>query len=153
LNFKRMQNEGMMVNLGGSVFQAFIPKNSFYEGGKSEVAVKYALHGETHIGISQYHLLLTPRIVYAAYGPLNQFVMGANVAYRANRDAAALSLGLYYRLGDAFIPFIGFEFSSFNLGISYDANTGDLSKQIKQTSGLEINLIYKFRDGLTQSLF
>lgn len=152
-HFKRNTNEGLMLNLGGSFHQAFIPKNSFYEGGQTNISLKYVVHVASHIGLSQYHLMVTPRVLYVAQGQASQFVLGSNVAYRANRDAAAFNLGLYYRLGDAFIPYIGLEFSNFTLGIAYDANMSDLGKQIKQTNGLEINLTYNFAKGVNKGLF
>jgi len=152
-NFRTNTNEGLMVNFGGSFYQAFIPKNSFYEASNTGVSLKYLVHAESHIGLSQYHLMLTPRVVYAAHGSVNQILLGANAAYRANSDAAAFNLGLYYRMGDAFIPYIGLEFSNFTLGLSYDANMGDLGKQVKQTNGLEINLRYNFAKGFNQGMF
>jgi len=141
-NFKRTKNEGLMFNAGGSFSQYIIPKNSFYENVKSNIVGRYVLHAESYIGLSQYHLGIVPRVLFASHASVNEVVIGSTINYRAQKESAAFNLGCYYRLGDAVIPYVGLEFSNFNLGFTYDANTSNLGKFVKNTNGLEINLIY-----------
>ena len=51
---------------------------------------------------------------------------------------SAISFGLFYRLGDAFIPKFGLEIFNFNFGLSYDITTSGLGG----SGGYEISLQY-----------
>jgi len=50
--------------------------------------------------------------------------------------------GLWYRLNDAFIPYVGLDYSNFSLGVTYDVNTSDLKTASNSRGGIEISLIY-----------
>jgi type IX secretion system PorP/SprF family membrane protein len=50
--------------------------------------------------------------------------------------------GTWLRFKDAFIPYIGLEYSDFRLGVSYDVNTSNLKTASQSRGGIEISLIY-----------
>ncbi len=50
--------------------------------------------------------------------------------------------GAWMRLNDAFIPYLGLEFSNLRLGVTYDINTSSLKTASESRGGLEISLIY-----------
>lgn len=152
-DFKRKRNEGFMFNLGGSFCQNIIPKNSFYDNAKTHISGRYLVHSDAYIGLSAYHLGIVPRIFFASHAGLNEIVAGAALNYRAQKESAAFNFGLYHRLNDAFIPYIGLEFSGFTLGFSYDAGTGALSKDVKNTNGLELNLMWHLGSEKLSPLF
>lgn len=56
--------------------------------------------------------------------------------------ATSVYFGSWIRLGDAFIPYIGLEFSDFRLGTTYDVNTSSLKTASQSRGGIEISLIY-----------
>jgi hypothetical protein len=51
---------------------------------------------------------------------------------------SALTLGSYVRVGDAVTALLGFEFSSYTVGFSYDVNVSGLSKASKGNGAMEI---------------
>jgi hypothetical protein len=50
--------------------------------------------------------------------------------------------GAWVRLGDALIPYIGLEYNSLRVGVSYDINISDLKTASESRGGVEISLIY-----------
>lgn len=152
-NYKRANNDGFRINTGISIFQRIIPKSSFYNNTSSDILLKYCLHTDGFIGLSQYKLAILPRVMYASYSNISQLVLGATLSYKATKESAAFNLGCYYRMNDAVVPYVGLEFSKFQLGISYDSNISELNKYVPQTNALEINLIYIFNDKVSKSLF
>ena len=51
-------------------------------------------------------------------------------------------LGSWYRYGDAIIPYVGFEWSKAQLGVSYDANLSGFSPATNGNGAMEISLIF-----------
>ena len=46
---------------------------------------------------------------------------------------------------DAVIPYVGMDYGSFNLGISYDVNVSGFKVASQTQGGFEISLIYIFK--------
>jgi hypothetical protein len=53
--------------------------------------------------------------------------------------------GFNYRFDDALVPFAGFYYKSFTLGLSYDINSSQLSKNIGTANSFEFSLSYTGR--------
>jgi len=152
-NYKRTNNDGIRINTGLSLYQQFMPKTSFYDNSGSDILLKYCIHTEGFIGLQPYKLAIIPRIMYAGYNATSQLVLGATLSYKATKESAAFNLGCYYRMNDAVVPYVGLEFSKFQLGISYDSNISDINKYVPQTNALEINIVYNFSNKVSKSLF
>jgi len=58
------------------------------------------------------------------------------------QKASIFYLGGWYRYGDAVIPYLGFEWSKAQLGLSYDANLSGFSPATNGNGALEISLIF-----------
>lgn len=110
--------------------------------------------------------LLQPRVTFqAGYmhpldGGLNAIHLSANYSRQANAtntvvggaymlnlnadptNPTNLYAGMWYRAGDAFIPYVGLEWGEFHLGATYDVNTSKLRPASNMRGGTEISLIY-----------
>ena len=62
---------------------------------------------------------------------------------RSNRPVK-LYTGLWWRVNDALIPYIGLNFFDFRLGVSYDINLSKLKKTSDYQGGIELSLFYIF---------
>ena len=83
--------------------------------------------------------------LYSLQGGANETVIGGTTQFITNADATSpvsVYAGGWLRLNDAFIPYIGLEFSNTRLGISYDVNTSSLKTATISRGGIEISLIY-----------
>ncbi len=57
-------------------------------------------------------------------------------------NGVSVYAGAWARLKDAFIPYIGLDFSDFHIGLTYDINTSELKTASNSRGGMEISLIY-----------
>jgi type IX secretion system PorP/SprF family membrane protein len=142
-------NREFKANIGASVFHINKPEQSF-SGNKDNLNPKFVLFGETSFGLGNTNMILLPGGIFVKQGPLTEAVFGSRIRYNLNDESrytgfakqSALSLGAYYRLEDAFIFIMEYEYSSFALGISYDVNTSSLKDATEGKGGIEISLRY-----------
>ena len=64
--------------------------------------------------------------------------------HSASVKPMAFSFGGFYRLKDAFIPQIMFEYGHYGIGASYDINLSSLTPTSKTKGGVELAIRYNF---------
>jgi len=107
---------------------------------------KIAFHADAQIGISNTKLSLKPKFISFIQGPTRQFTGGMLFRYMLREESKytgifkemAISMGGYYRFGDAFSPSVAFEWSSFAIGVAYDINISGLTAATGGNGGPEI---------------
>jgi hypothetical protein len=57
-----------------------------------------------------------------------------------------INFGLWYRYKDAVIPYIGYFYQGFQIGLSYDYTVSDLKTASQVRNAYELTLIYKAAD-------
>lgn len=57
-----------------------------------------------------------------------------------------LLYGLWYRYGDALIPYLGYQVKTFQVGLSYDVTISSVQTASQLKNGYELTLIYKAPD-------
>ncbi len=57
-----------------------------------------------------------------------------------------INLGMWYRYKDAIIPYIGYYYQGFQLGLSYDYTVSELKTATQVRNGYELTLIYRGSD-------
>jgi type IX secretion system PorP/SprF family membrane protein len=96
---------------------------------------RFTFHGKSFIGINNSPYAFIPGFIYQKQGPSAELVLGGYGRTKLKNESrytgifkeSALSIGLFYRVGDALIPKLGFEIFNFNIGASYDLTTSGLS--------------------------
>lgn len=107
---------------------------------------KFTVHGKSFIGIKNTGYAVVPGFMWQKQGPSSELILGSYFRTKLKVESrytgifkeSAISFGLFYRVGDAFIPKLGMEIFNFNLGLSYDVRVSGLSG----ASGYEISLQY-----------
>lgn len=135
---------------GVSYFHLTRPEEKFLGSGTSEnikINSRYNIHvgGSTELNDN---IALFGSGMFQRQGEAQEILLGAAVGFILNPQHkeevgnTVLYLGSWYRFNDAFIPYIGLEWTSFQLGFSFDAT---VSKQQQLTMGqgaYEVSLIY-----------
>mgnify|MGYP000034547250 CR=1 FL=1 len=96
-------------------------------------------------------LIFHPQAFWMQQGVQRNVIIGSDLRFilsGATRNTGflnevTLALGLYHRLGDSFIPMVKLATGGFELGISYDATVGNLTRINNGFGGPEFSLIYK----------
>lgn len=106
---------------------------SVYFGGQTELNPNIALFGSA---------------LYHQQGSAREILLGGATGFILNPDHreevgnTTLYLGLWYRYNDAIIPYVGFEWTSFQLGFSYDVTVSNQSRLTNNQGAYEVSLIY-----------
>ncbi len=107
---------------------------------------KWAFHTNAFIGLSNTKMALKPKFISYIQGPTRQFTGGLLVRYMLREESKytgmftemAISVGGYYRFGDAFAPSAEFEIGKLAIGVAYDMNVSGLSAATGGNGGPEI---------------
>jgi type IX secretion system PorP/SprF family membrane protein len=134
--------------LGASMYHINRPKESF-KGGEYLLSARTTLQAGGKIPIGPYNFLHIAAN-HSMQGKAHNTVVGGAFSYNVNQnedDPVNVYLGSWYRFNDAVIPYIGLEFKSVHIGVSYDANTSSLKPASNTKGGMEISLIYIKKPG------
>jgi type IX secretion system PorP/SprF family membrane protein len=114
-----------------------------YINSTDKMPIRLTVHGGVALNLSE-NFVLTPNFLYLNQGNANEKMLGAFAQYRASEQLSLLG-GINYRFEDAIVPFVGFDYKNFMVGLSYDANNSALGKTVTNVNSFELSLSYIFR--------
>jgi len=138
-------NDGIRGKVGVSFYHINRPEQISVVG-KDKKFSKVEVEGDVSIGIPNTNTAVQPGFLLGMQGPHVEFLPGVMVRYMLKEESkytgyiknSAMTLGSYVRVGDAVTAMLGFEFSSYMVGFSYDVNVSGLSKASKGNGAMEI---------------
>ena len=158
-------NDNFWVRVGIAANHLLNPKQVFYTDQTDRLGMRPTFFTQMHIGISNSKLALRPQIFYAQQVKHSEFTIGNLFRYQLSegskytklKNNSAISIGVLYRVKDAVIPMLQFEYTSFAIGISYDYNVSKLSAGTNGNGGFEISLRFinpnPFRGSVSNARF
>ncbi|MEX2484981.1 MAG: PorP/SprF family type IX secretion system membrane protein [Brumimicrobium sp.] len=149
------KNEGYMrgnnqfkLTAGIAAFHVNRPSSSFLAGGDDALAMRYSAFVTTEIGIQNTGYSVLPALYYNLQGPHQEILGGTYFRFivsEASRTTGfkkefAMSLGAFYRFGDAAVAKMMLEYSSYSFGVAYDFNVSSLTEASQGRGGIELFL-------------
>ncbi len=132
---------------GVSVYHLTRPVETFL-GGRHQLYNRIAAYGGTQFDMND-RTVFYGSALFQSQGPNTSIMAGGAVGFVLNpgydkefNRASIFYLGSWYRYGDAVIPYVGFEWSKAQLGVSYDANLSRFAPATNGNGALEISLIF-----------
>jgi type IX secretion system PorP/SprF family membrane protein len=132
---------------GASMYHLTRPVETFL-GGKHKLYRRTAAYAGTQFDMNERSVLYASAL-FQSQGPNTSIMAGGAVGFVLNpgydkeyAKASIFYLGGWYRYGDAVIPYVGFEWSKAQLGVSYDANLSGFSPATNGNGALEFSLIF-----------
>ncbi len=146
-------NSLQSFNIGVAAFHVNQPKQNFLGVTDDELKMKIVGQFAGTFDVSNSKVAFVPSIFYAQQakykeitaGMLLKLKFGAQTRYTGIFKESALYFGAHYRLKDAIIPQVYFEFSDYMIGFSYDYNNSNLSDATGGNGGLEFSLKYQVK--------
>lgn len=143
LLFSASTDETNNFYVGASMYHINRPRESF-QGASWNIATRTTISAGGYFPVSDILTLHTSGI-YQYQNKATEAVIGGALA--ATLDAVSENPsnvygGLWYRIGDAIIPYVGLEFAGLRIGASYDVNVSSLKAGSQSRGGMEISLIY-----------
>lgn len=145
MNYAYFPTENIYINAGYSIHHVNRPKETFFEEGadSNRIAIRHIGFINAICKVNDY-VILNPNAYYTTQAKASELVVGLNGAYNLSGDGMKQFIGgLYYRLGDAFVPMAGFELSNTRFVFSYDATTSSLKDFNNYRGALEFSIIKK----------
>ena len=139
--------DGGSFYAGASAYHLGRPRESFLGNNDVFVDIRYTGHvgGTVKFGI---HSVLMGTFQHMAQGNSRQNLAGLAYGYQLENELQDIIfyLGGWYRFGDAVIPYIGYQYSNLQFGLSYDVTTSGLNLSGTRNRSFEVSLIYHFLD-------
>ncbi|MDB5223733.1 MAG: hypothetical protein JWN83_2400 [Chitinophagaceae bacterium] len=128
---------------GASMYHINRPKESF-KGGNWNIAARTTISAGGYFPVSDILTLHTSGI-YQTQGKATEATFGGAISSSLNNDEnnpTNVYGGLWMRVNDAIIPYLGLEFAGMRIGATYDINISGLKAGSQSRGGMEISLIY-----------
>jgi type IX secretion system PorP/SprF family membrane protein len=136
------------IYFGASMYHINKPKQSFLGDESIIVPSRLTVHGGGYFPSASAGTTLYFSGLYSSQATAHEFVLGGALEMSASTDEhspANFYIGSWVRFSnvtDAIIPYIGLDFGSFNLGLTYDVNISAFKAASEGRGGIEISLIY-----------
>lgn len=144
LLFSASTDESNNFYVGASVYHINRPHESFM-GANWNIASRTTISAGGYFPVSDILTFHTSGIYQYQAGSTETVIGGAlaaGVGDDQNENPTNVYAGLWYRLNDAAIPYVGLEFSGLRIGATYDINVSSLKAGSQSRGGMELSLIY-----------
>jgi type IX secretion system PorP/SprF family membrane protein len=146
------------VFMGVSLYHLNQPKESFLGADDVIVPTRLTIHAGGYFPSAGNNTTWYLSALYNRQATASEFVAGGALELGANddvNDPVNFYLGSWIRINnvtDAVIPYIGLDYGSFNLGLTYDVNISAFKAATQGRGGMEISLIYILKNADGQSV-
>lgn len=135
------------VYIGGSLYHITRPRESFLNDQSNRLPMRYTLHAGGNWVAGLNSSIIGSAILM---GQAASIMATVGLAYSrqigSEMDDIRIVFGSWYRHKDAVIPYVGYMYNNFQMGLSYDVNTSGLSTSNSRYRSFEISMIYSFLD-------
>jgi type IX secretion system PorP/SprF family membrane protein len=130
-------------DIGVSGFHLNRPKQTFLEDPLQFVPVRKVAHANFETFIND-RVILNTNAIYQQQLSANYVSFGAALGYFLKEEEGVIvNGGLWYWSKNALIPYFGFSYKDFQVGLSYDLTTSKLTFANRRPNTWEISLILR----------
>lgn len=151
LNYAYFPTDKVYINAGFSVHHINRPEETFFQpqvGIDTRIPRRYIGFLNASIKLNEL-VIINPNIYYSLQAKANEIVAGGYIQYNLSGDGETQLLGgAYFRVGDAAIPLVGFQWKDFRLAFTYDATVSSLATYNGSRGAYEIGIV---KQGLLNS--
>jgi type IX secretion system PorP/SprF family membrane protein len=134
--------------VGVSAYHLNRPKESFLGVDTINVPIRFTAHGGAYFPVTGSPSTIYLSGLYNRQAGAHEIVFGGAWAVSASQDEQnpvnfyAGAWGRFSNVTDAIIPYVGLDYGSFSLGLTYDVNVSSLKTASQSRGGIELSLIY-----------
>ena len=131
-------------DLGVSAFHVNKPKQTFFEDEKQYLAPRYVIHANYETFLSQL-LVLNTNGIYQKQSGASYFSVGGALGYYLPNEEKdiIINAGLWYWSNNAVIPYVGFGYGNFQIGLTYDITISQLKDSPRKAQTFELCLVLR----------
>jgi type IX secretion system PorP/SprF family membrane protein len=145
MNYDYFPAENVYINAGYSIQHVNRPKETFFSDNNIDNRIPMRHSGFVNAILKlNDRVIVNPNAYFSMQAKATELVFGINANYNLSEFGEKQFIaGVYYRLGDAVVPMVGFELNHVQLAFSYDVTLSSLSKFNGYRGALEFSLIKK----------
>jgi type IX secretion system PorP/SprF family membrane protein len=117
------------------------PRESFYGSSDSHLPLKYVFHGGAKFEVSK-GFILDPKFLIMKQRTATEINLGMQISYLLESTGMTFMGGGFYRLKDAAIFDLGFNYKNITYIISYDMNVSYLKAFTNKKGGIEFSVMF-----------
>lgn len=131
-------------DLGVSAFHLNKPKQTFLKNENEYLAARYVIHSNFETFLTD-QVILNANGVYQRQGGASYFSIGGALGYYIPQEEKdfIINAGLWYWSANALVPYVGFSYGNFQVGLNYDITISKLKEAPKSAQTFEISLILR----------
>jgi len=134
------------IDLGVSAFHLNKPTQTFIKDENQYLAPRYVFHGNMETMLTD-QIILNTNGIYQYQSGASYFSVGGTLGYYLpgydeSRDIV-LNAGLWYWSKNALVPYVGFSYGKYQIGLSYDVTISSLNEAARRPSTFELCLILR----------
>ncbi|MFT3936408.1 MAG: PorP/SprF family type IX secretion system membrane protein [Chitinophagaceae bacterium] len=144
LNYAYFPSDKVYVNGGFSIQHLNKPKESFFDatpGYDNSLSPRYIgfLNGSFKVNDM---VIVNPMAYYTNQAGASEAVAGLSANYNLTGDGEIQLIGgVYYRVKDAFIPLLGFQWKMLRISFTYDVTTSSLAAYNNSRGAIEFSIV------------
>jgi type IX secretion system PorP/SprF family membrane protein len=143
INYALFPSENAYINLGFSALHINKPAESFFTSSQATTVVSprytFFLNGVFKLND---RWIISPNAYVSKMTTAWEYVAGGIANYNLSGDGTTQLLGgLYYRVGDAVAPTIGFQMNNYKLTFNYDATMSSLKNYNATRGAYEVSIV------------
>ena len=145
MNYAYFPTENVYINAGYSIHHVNRPLESFLDAAldTTRVAMRHIGFMNAILKLND-NIIINPNAYFTTQAKASELVLGMNGAYNLSGNGEKQLIGgLYYRLGDAVVPMIGFELNNVRFTFTYDVTVSSLNNFNGYRGASEFHVIKK----------
>jgi len=131
--------------LGASYYHFTRPSESITSQYEMRLQPRLTFHGGYNMPIAEVNRFYFSALYMNSILAKELILGGVLESFNPNGNyESRLFTGLFYRINDAIVPYVGFSTGKFQTGMSYDLNVSSLKTSTKSRGGFELSLLMIF---------
>ncbi len=145
MNYAYFPQENIYMNAGYSILHVNRPKETFFNdlSNNGRIPMRHIAFLNGIFKLND-RVIINPNAYFTMQAKATELMFGLNGNYNLTEAGEKqLVAGLYYRLGDAISPMLGFELGTLKFTFSYDVTMSNLNKFNNYRGATEFSIIKK----------
>ena len=141
-------NDNTFLNLGAAGYR-FVKSNRSVLDDKSQyISPRFDIHADFGTALNESVNLNVSAVHMMQNGTSNtsigtSFGLVQNANDYNSEQLRMLNLGMFYKIGNAIIPYVGYNYNAFQFGFSYDVNVSSVKSGSMSARSFEISFMYR----------
>lgn len=141
-------NDNTFLNLGAAGYRFVKSNRSVLDDKTQYISPRYDIHADFGTALNESVNLNVSAVHMIQNGTSNtsigtSFGLVQNANDFNSEQLRMLNLGMFYKIGNAIIPYVGYNYNAFQFGFSYDVNVSSVKSGSMSARSFEISFMYR----------